>query len=91
MEKGNILYQPITVSKAYGMTSVIPSPFCFESNVDVYHNIKEQIEAFEKNGEPIQYMGYISTLNDVCELCKPKAEDFDLIANYVYVLMLEVR
>lgn len=85
------MYQILTVTKAYGMTTIFPSPFCFTDLVDAQANVLEQIETFKCNGEPAEFRGYISTLRDVFDICTPKAEEFDLIANDIYIYELEVK
>jgi len=85
------MYQILTVTKAYGMITVLPSPFCFTELQDVQQEVLEQIEVFEQNGEPATFKGYIGTLRDIFDICSPKVEDFDLIANEIYIYELEVR
>ena len=85
------MYQILTVTRAYGMTNIIPSPFCFASLLDAQKNIQEQIEVFEFNDEPAEYKGQIGTLKDIFDICESKVESFDLITNEIYIYELEVR
>ena len=85
----NKVYQVIVVSKIYGIANVIPSPFAFTFEEDAMQSIRNGINTFEKNGEPLIYKGKIYTLGEVAELCK--AVDPDIITNEAYILEVEVR